>query len=327
MMLQFADPGYFILLLLPIWLLFRRHTGTTLPFSSVQQLPSAQQTWRLRMRLLLPWIQAAGLSLLIVALARPQLVQAKYLQSPIESDVLFVLDVSNSMKALDLEPNRLEAAKKMMVEMVQERPFTRFGLILFAQQAYIQLPPTRDHALLLQSIEQIQTADQLGIPDGTSLGLGIATAAGLLADAPTANRTIIVFTDGVNNDKTLDPLVAADAAATVGIRIDIIVLGQTGLVPFPQQGLTGQYVVFWESSLDANPLYDASMRTNGVMMQAGDGRSLTQLRTTITNQPAFNTNIGIYEQTLELFWVLLWGGASVLLLAFGLHCFALRMVI
>lgn len=308
---HFADLVYFWLLPLALLPLLAQFRAKSFTFSQIRLVASTQKSWRLRLRPFLPYLQTIGLLLLIVALARPQQSRTEQLTFESETAVLFALDISNSMKAQDLLPNRLTAAKQMLATVVTERPTTQFGLVLFAQNAYIQLPPTYDHSLFLRTLEQVNLAEQMGLPDGTTLGAGIATAASLLADAAADTQQIILVTDGVNTEPTADPVLAAQAAQQLGMQMHTIAIGQPGLVPFPQ---ANDAVVFWDSPLNEAVLRDVAEAGDGFYGRATDELLMQQLTAqllaaTAVSQPPITT-----QKTTELYP---WFVAAGLILLFA----------
>lgn len=303
-------PAFLLLLPLALLPLLRARRRATLPFSHTPLLHTARRSWRLRLRPWLPRLHAVGLALLILALARPQWREAQQIQSGAETAVVFALDISNSMMAQDLQPDRLTAAKQLIADVVADNPAVPFGLVLFAERAYVQTPPTRDHAALRNRLDAITFATQAGIPDGTALGTGIATAAGLLADTPAAGRTVVLLTDGTNTDPAIDPQIAAAAAAQFDIAVHTVGIGRPGLAPFPQRGADGPYLVYWESPLDEATLETVAAATNATYTRAPDADSLQQLVTTLDTTAVVQPPI--HWQARDLFpWLI---GLALLLL-------------
>lgn len=320
---HFADPTYFWLLPLALLPLLAQFRAKSFTFSQIRLVVSTKKSWRLRVRPFLPYLQTIGLLLLVAALARPQHTRTEQILFESETAVLFALDISNSMKAQDLQPNRLTAAKEMIATVIAERPTTQFGLVLFAQNAYIQLPPTYDHALFLQTLDQVNLAEPMGLPDGTALGAGLATAASLLTDSPADKRQIVLVTDGVNTEPAADPILAAQAAQQLGIQVQAIAIGQPGLVPFPQ---TNGAVVFWDSPLNEAVLRDVAEAGGGFYGRATDETLMQQLTAqllvaTAVSQPPITT-----QQTTELYPWFVAAGLLFLLTSQALRQTALRQL-
>lgn len=323
MNIHLASPHFLLLLplaLLPLW---RARRPATLTFSQLALVQTARRSWRLRLRPWLPPLQAAGLALLLLALARPQTRQPQAPLPQAETAVVFALDVSNSMTARDLIPDRLTAAKGMIAEMLTAQPQTAFGLVLFAGRAVVAAPPTRDHAVLRQVLAQADFAGRMGMPDGTALGAGIAAAAGLLVDAPADRRFVVLLTDGVSTDAALDPARAAQAAAQLNIPIYTVGLGQSGLVPFPQQGPQGEYLVYWESPLDEAGLQAIAADTDAAYARTVDALTLRQTTAVLLTETAASTPPPGWHMR-DWYAPLLGIGLALLLLAHAAQHTALR---
>lgn len=324
---HFANPAYLWLLplaLLPLW---AQRQAALLPFSQAALVAPRRRSWRLWLRPFLPWLQAVGIVLWVIALARPQLSRTEWVMYESETAVIFTLDISNSMKAQDLAPNRLAAAKQMIAAVVSGQPATQFGLVLFANRAYIQLPPTYDHALFLHTLSQVGLAEQMGLPDGTALGLGLGTATGLLADVAAEQRLIVLFTDGQNTEPSSDPVAASQTANQQGIQVHTIAIGKPGLVPFPQPKTEGETsVVYWQSPLDEAILQEVAAAGGGFYGRATDENPIRQLTGQLLSVTAVAQPPLIVEQTQELYFILLGNGLLLLLISFSLRQTVLRQL-
>ncbi|MEZ4589770.1 MAG: VWA domain-containing protein [Chloroflexota bacterium] len=320
---HFADLAYFWLLPLALLPLLAQFRAKSFTFSQIRLVVSTKKSWRLRVRPFLPYLQTIGLLLLVAALARPQHTRTEQILFESETAVLFALDISNSMKAQDLQPNRLTAAKEMIATVIAERPTTQFGLVLFAQNAYIQLPPTYDHALFLQTLDQVNLAEPMGLPDGTALGAGLATAASLLTDSPADTQQIVLVTDGVNTEPTADPILAAQAAQQLGIQVQAIAIGQPGLVPFPQ---ANGAVVFWDSPLNEAVLRDVAEAGGGFYGRATDETLMQQLTAQLLVATAVSHPPTTSQKTTELYPWFVAAGLLFLLTSQALRQTALRQL-
>ena len=298
---RIVSPEYWLCLLLLLSLLLKRRRPA-LSFSYIGLLQTERRSWRLRLRPWLLWLNRLGLFFFIVALARPQLTEVERVWLQEQTAVVFALDVSNSMIAQDLVPNRLAAAKQMILDVVAERPYTHFGLVLFAGQAYIQLPPTRDQTLFIETVNQVGLAEQMGIVDGTALGSGLATAAKLLLDLPASQRLVVLLTDGANTEATLDPVLISQAAGQLGIQIHTVALGQPGAVPFPQTNANGQTtVVYWESPLNEAVLQEIADSSQGLYGRAIEGEPMRQITDSLMDLSAVTTAAPPTNQVHELY--------------------------
>lgn len=281
MIFRFAHPAALLLLLLPVMagvliLVGRwRESHAVLNYPDMRLLGGLPVSWRARFRRLPDALRLLAWLLLALGLARPQSGQTQEIIRGQGIDIVLSLDISGSMDALDFAPqNRLEAAKSVISSFIAGREFDRIGLVVFAQDSFQQTPPTLDYAALLRSLEEIQLAPDLGLPDGTAIGLGIASAANMLRQSAAASRVIILLTDGTNNAGGIGPLTAAQAVAAFGIRVYTIGMGKTGLVPVPDD--TGGTAMV-ESDLDETTLQAIADATGGRYFRAEDPDRLQRI--------------------------------------------------
>lgn len=275
--LGFQNPEALLLLLvLPVWWLWRRkRSEDAIVFSRTGILARGPKAGRAIARLIfiLRNIAIAGV---IVALARPR--SGAHVENISSSGINIVLslDLSSSMLAQDFQPNnRLEVAKARAKEFVRSRESDRIGIVAFAGEALTQVPLTTDQPVVLQSIDNLQAGQ---LEDGTALGLGIATAANRLRDAPGKSRVMIVVTDGVNNRGDIDPLSAAKAAAVYGIKIYGIGVGTEGVAPVPVgRDVFGLRFENQPVKIDEALLRQIAALTGGRYFRARDGAALRQI--------------------------------------------------
>lgn len=284
--LRFAHPWLLLLLpLLPLLLWAARRQRAigrppALRYAAVNLLGRSGHTpWRvalLPMPMLLRWI---GLALIVIALARPQAGESRQIVAGEGVDIALALDISGSMASLDFEPdNRLAAAKTVIDAFVAARPYDRIGLVVFARDAFAQVPPTVDHNALRRLLRQVELAPQLGLEDGTAIGAGLAMAAAMLKDSPAAARVVILLTDGVNNAGAIDPFTAAQAAAALDIRVHAVGMGRPGQVPFPATNIFGEpTLTYRESALDEAALQQIAEGTGGRYFRADDTDALRRI--------------------------------------------------
>ncbi|NJN84457.1 MAG: VWA domain-containing protein, partial [Caldilineaceae bacterium] len=261
-------------------------------------------------RPLLGLLRALTLGLIILGLARPQFVEARDIIHGQGVDIALALDISGSMASLDFQPqNRLEAAKEVIEEFIAERPYDQIGLVVFASNAFNQSPPTVDKNVLGRMMEQTKLATELGIEDGTAIGMGLANAANMLKESAAKSRIVILLTDGVNNAGQMDPLTAADAAETLGIKVYTIGMGRAGQVPVPVTDAFGrERVVMQESSLDEATLQEIADRTGGRYFRAEDTQGLRQIYDEINALEKSEIEITTYANYQELMgWVVVPG--------------------
>ena len=217
--MSFANPGYLFLLLLlvPIigWYIYELHkSDASVQISNTATLKRQDRSIRLYL-LHVPFVlRTAIVILLTLALARPQLTN-RYSNKDMEGiDIMMSLDISGTMLAEDLKPNRLEAAKNVAKEFIANRENDQIGLVLFAGQSFTQCPLTTDHAALTNLFSMVQFGM---IEDGTAIGLGLANAVNRIKDSPTKSKVIILLTDGSNNRGDIAPKTAAEIAKTYGM--------------------------------------------------------------------------------------------------------------
>ena len=330
--LRFATPWLLLgLLLLPLLLHRRRRLermgdAPALRFADTHPLRTPERpSLRVRLRHLPYGLRLAGLALLVVGMARPQ---AGHTQEVIEGegvDIVVALDISGSMAALDFEPeNRLEAAREVIRDFVQRRGFDRIGLVIFARTAFDQSPPTVDHVVLERQLDQIDLAPELGVQDGTAIGLGLANAAAMLESSEVESRVVILLTDGVNNAGEIDPLTAATAADALGIRVYTIGMGRPGQVPVPVDSFFGRRIAYVESELDEASLQEIAETTGGRYYRATNAQGLASIYDEIDALERSEVELRSWARYRELAAFFLWPAALLLALDLGLRTTWLR---
>ena len=234
--ITFLHPEFFwMFLLLPLaiaWYIWKRNQQTaTLKISSLKGFKSAGSILP-KLKPVLFVLRMLALSSLIVAMARPRTVDISNQTKTTKGiDIVMAVDVSSSMLARDLKPNRLTALQKVASEFVKERVNDRIGLVLYAGEAYTRTPVTTDKGILAEALGDIKY-DRL-LQDGTAIGMGLATAVNRLKDSKAKSRIIILLTDGVNNSGTIEPETASDIAKEYGIKVYTIGIGTNGMAEFP----------------------------------------------------------------------------------------------
>ncbi len=319
MTFQFANPfalGFLAVIPLIAWLVWKKRAQqqAALQYANIAPV-RAGRGWKTRLRPLLNVARIFALVLLIVGLARPQLVEAKEIVKGEGIDIALALDISGSMASLDFQPaNRLEAAKRVLANFISERAYDRIGLVVFAKEAFNQAPLTTDHAVLNRLLENVELAPDLKIEDGTAIGLGIANAANMLKDSNAKSRVVILLTDGVNNAGQIDPQTAADAAKTLGIKVYTIGMGRTGQVPVPvTDAFGGRQIVYQESEIDEASLKQIAEKTGALYFRAQDTSGLQQIYARINALEKSQVDITNFAKHVELFgWLLLPALALVL---------------
>ena len=275
----FADSGYLYLLLLLIplivgYVLSRKKADASLQISDASVYVHAPKSYK-NYLIHIPFIlRMLALALLIMVLARPQTTNS-WQNSEMEGiDIMLAIDVSTSMLAEDLKPNRLEAAKQVAAEFINGRPNDNIGITLFAGESFTQCPLTVDHTVLLNLIKDVQCGF---IEDGTAIGMGIANAVSRLKESKAKSKVVITLTDGTNNSGDISPLTAAEIAKSFGIRVYTIGVGTNGMAPYPYQvGGTVQYVNL-PVEIDEKMLSEIASITQGNYFRATSNSKLEEV--------------------------------------------------
>ena len=295
--MTFASPAYLFLLLLLIpvagWYIYElRKADASLQMSDTQTLKKQPKSARVYL-LHVPFVlRVACITLLSVALARPQLTNRWSSESTEGIDIMMALDISGTMQAEDLKPNRLEAAKQVASDFVIARPNDQIGLVVFAGESFTQCPLTTDHAVLINLFKSVKFGM---IEDGTAIGLGLANAVNRMKDSKTKSKVIILLTDGSNNRGEIDPQTAAEIAKTYGIRVYAIGVGSHGQARVPVQTPVGVQYMMMDSEFDESTLQRIASTTGGQYFRATDNSSLKSIYEQIDQLE--KTNLRLRENT------------------------------
>ena len=232
----FEDPQYFwLLLLVPIaigWFVWKRNQQTAELKLSTTKGFSGTRGFFARFRPVLFVLRLLVLALVITALARPRAVDVSSRTNVTSGvDIVMAIDISASMLARDLDPNRLEATKEVAAEFIANRPGDRIGLVLYAGESFTKTPITSDKSIVLNSLEDVEYNNVL--ENGTAIGMGLATAVNRLKDSKAESKVIILLTDGMNNAGFIDPKIASELAAEFGIKVYTIGVGSDGTALSP----------------------------------------------------------------------------------------------
>jgi len=318
--LEFRHPWFFLLfLILPIvWYFFKKNRrAITFQFSNAAFIKPFPSTWRVRLSRLTGLLRMAALALFIVSLARPQRVNREREHETKGLDIVLSMDISGSMLAEDFKPeNRLAVAKEEAKKFIQNRENDRIGLVVFARDAFTQCPLTLDYEILTGLLDQIQIGM---IPDGTAIGMGIATAVNRLRESDAKSKVIILITDGENNAGKIDPVTAAELARSFGIKIHTIGVGRGGLVPFPiNDPLFGKRYVQAKVEVDEFVLKRVADITGGVFFRARDPRALSEIYSKINELETSELKVREYRSFDEVFRYFLIPALLFLMLEWGL---------
>lgn len=280
--LTFLNPEFFwLFLLIPlaiIWLFYKRNQQVaTLKISSIKGF-EGHTSLLVKLKPYLSVLRLIGLSSLIIALARPRTVDISNKTKTTKGiDIVMAVDVSGSMLAKDLKPNRMEALKRVAADFVEERPNDRIGLVVYASEAYTKTPVTSDKAIVEEAIKSIKYDNVL--QDGTGIGMGLATAVNRLKDSKAKSKVVILLTDGVNNAGFIEPETAADIAKQYGIKVYTIGLGSNGMAESPYAiGPNGQLLFqMMKVEIDEQLMKNIARKTDGKYFRATSNSKLAEI--------------------------------------------------
>ena len=303
--MEFGQPYYLLLILiLPLLVLWYFKKGqnqeATIRFSNLD-LISESVIRNGKMKNMFFIIGRLFIMLLIIfALARPRLSDTIRESKTEIVDILLVIDQSSSMLAQDFKPNRLEAAKEVAKKFIKDREGDRLGLIVFAGEPYIQCPLTRDINVLLEFTDEIEIIDQEH--DGTAIGMAIANSINRLRESDTKSKTIILLSDGSNNQGELDPITAAGLAAKFDIKIYTVAAGTHGLAPYPVTDKWGRQVIQKvQVDVDEESLKEIAIITGGQFFRATDNKSLLKVYEDIDALERTEIEVKEYQNYTELY--------------------------
>ena len=275
----FLNPEFFwLFLLIPIvigWQIWKRNEQTaTLKISSLQGFKASKSVLA-KLKPMLFVFRLLALSSLIIAMARPRTVDVSSKTKTTKGiDIVMSVDVSGSMLAKDLKPNRMEALKDVAENFVKARPNDRIGLVVYASEAYTKSPVTSDKAVVLDAIRSIKYDNVL--QDGTGIGMGLTTAINRLKDSKAKSKIVILMTDGVNNAGFIEPQTASDIAQQYGIKVYTIGIGSNGMADFPYAiAPNGQFLFrMMKVEIDESLLRSIAKNTGGKYFRANSNQKL-----------------------------------------------------
>lgn len=302
----FATIEYLFLLLLLIpyilwYILKRKKSEPSLQVSDTRVYAHAPKSYKLYL-LHVPFVlRVLALAMVIIVLARPQTTN-NWQNTEVEGiDIMLAMDVSTSMLAEDLKPNRLEAAKQVAAEFINGRPNDNIGLTIFAGESFIQCPLTVDHAVLLNLFQGIKgdIAQRGLIEDGTAIGMGIANAVSRLKESKAKSKVIILLTDGSNNKGDISPLTAAEIAKSFGIRVYTIGVGTNGMAPYPYPTVAGVQYIQVPVEIDESTLTKIAETTNGNYFRATSNSKLEEVYKEIDKLERTKLNVKEFSKRKE----------------------------
>jgi Ca-activated chloride channel family protein len=320
-MYRFEDPRLLILLLVIPVLVYRyvrlRHRGSaTIRYSDVESLRRSDIRRTGRFRHIVFALRVAALVGFIVAFARPQTGVTSETVTTEGIDIVLAMDVSSSMLAEDLAPNRLEAAKAVAAEFVAGRRNDRVGLVVFAGEAFTQAPLTLDHSVIVDLLTQMEVGM---IADGTTVGMGLATAVKRLQASSAESKVVVLLTDGRSNTGEIGPVTAAQMAQALGVKVYTIGVGSRGTARVPiDDPLVGRRYVTMQVDVDEPTLQAVAETTGGLYFRATDTEGLAQIYQEIDALETTEIEVENFTSYGELFHFPLAAGLILLCLEVSL---------
>ena len=331
--MEFASKEYFGLLILLIpyilwYFLYRNKREPTMLMSDTFAYRYAPKSWRMRLIHLPMWLRCVAFVLIVIVMARPQ-THNSWDNKQVEGiDIMLAMDVSTSMLAEDLKPNRLEAAKNVASEFIADRPNDNIGLTIFAGEAFTQCPMTTDHVSLINLLQSVRTdiAARGLISDGTAVGMGLANAVSRLKDSKAKSKVVILLTDGSNNMGDISPMTSAQIARSFGIRVYTIGIGTNKVAPYPMPVAGGIQYVNIPVEIDSKTLKDIAATTEGNFYRATNNRQLKQIYKDIDQLEKSKMDVKKFSKLYEVYQPFDVGALLILLLEVILRTTVLRRI-
>lgn len=280
--MEFKNPEFlWLLILVPLvmlWHLWRwRHSRARLLFPGAQRLAQLAPNRVAMLAWVLPLLRWGTLTLLILALARPQTSEQNIrTRSEKGVDIVMAIDISTSMLSRDFEPNRLEATKNVVRKFIRERLSDRVGLVLYAGEAFTKIPLSADQEMLTRAVEEITNGL---VEDGTAIGMGLATAVNRLRKSEAKSKVVILLSDGENNAGNIDPRAAAELAREFGIKVYTVGVGSDGMAPTPYAYDYNGKLLYrtMQVRIDEDLLREIARLTGGQYYRAQDATKLESI--------------------------------------------------
>lgn len=323
----FVNSEFFYLLAIPIAILIwyvikHKNTSSAILFSNTESI-NTKPTIKQKLRHLPNLLKIISSTLLIIAIARPQS-STNWEESTTEGiDIVLAMDISGSMLAEDLKPDRLEASKNVAMDFISKRINDRVGLVIFAGESFTQCPLTTDHNVLINLFKDVKSGM---IDDGTAIGMGLATAVNRLKDSEAISKVIILLTDGVNNSGMVPPLTAAEIAEKFDIRVYTIGVGTEGFAPYPFQTPFGIQYQEVEVKIDEKTLQDIATLTDGKYFRATNNNSLKEIYKDIDALEKSKIEITEFHKRSEEFLNFALSALGLLLISFILKITYLKQI-
>ena len=331
--MEFANKEYLFLLLLIIpyliwYVMFRKKSEPTLRMSDTFAFNYAPKSWRVRLMPLQLLMRIVTFTLIVIVMARPQTSNSWKNKSVEGIDIMLAIDVSTSMLAEDLKPNRIEAAKAVASEFIIGRPNDNIGLSIFAGEAFTQCPMTTDHASLLNLLQNVRTdiAARGLISDGTAIGMGLTNAVTRLKGSKAKSKVVILLTDGSNNMGDISPMTAAEIAQSLGIRVYTIGVGTNKVAPYPMPVAGGVQYVNMPVEIDTKMLADSAAATEGDFYRATNTAELKNIYKEIDRLEKSKLNVKKFSKRYEAYQPFALAAAISLLIEILLRIIVFRRI-
>lgn len=323
-----AHPEFlWLLVLVPftavaLWWYSKRKRVEAITFSDTKPLQHLPASWRTTLQWIPQGVLLLAVVFIIVSLARPQSVNQTVERKTEGIDIVVVLDLSTSMLAEDLRPNRFIAAKNLTAEFIDNRPNDRIGLVIFRRQSFTLVPPTTDYRLLKQKLMDLEMDIT---EDGTAIGMGIATAVNRLRNSSSTSKVIVLLTDGENNAGEIDPVTASDLAAAHGIRLYTIGVSTEGTAPYPvNDPVFGVRYHPIRVDIDEDMLTNIAEKTGGRYFRARDTEALRNIYSAIDQLETSELDEIIYLDRQDHYARYLFSGILLLMIGFVADKFVFR---
>ncbi|OGU58353.1 MAG: aerotolerance regulator BatA [Ignavibacteria bacterium GWF2_33_9] len=314
--MHFANPNlFYFLILIPVlaffyfWKLSKQNPQLVISTGAV--VKSIKKSPRVHLRHLPFFFTLIGLGFIIFALARPQTSSTRKEIQTEGVDIVLAMDVSTSMLAEDLKPNRIESAKKNAIKFLEERKNDRIGLVVFAGESFTQCPITIDHSILKNLVDKLKSGM---LEDGTAIGMGLATSVARLKDSKAKSKIIVLLTDGINNTGFISPETAAEIAKTFGIKVYTIGVGTRGLAPYPFKTPFGTQYQKVNVQIDENMLKKIASLTGGNYFRATNSKSLEEIYNEINSMEKTKIDVAYFTKKTEEYLIFaLFGSAFIVI--------------
>ncbi len=331
--MEFANKEYLFLLLLAIpyiiwYVMYRKKSEPTMRMSDTFAFRYAPKSWKVRLMPLQMILRLVAFTLLVVALARPQTSNSWKNRQSEGIDIMLAMDVSTSMLAEDLKPNRIEAAKMVAAEFIAGRPDDNIGLTIFAGESFTQCPMTTDHASLLNLLQNVRAdiAARGLISDGTAIGMGLANAVGRLKASKAKSKVVILLTDGSNNMGDISPMTAAEIAQSLGIRVYTIGVGTNKVAPYPMPVAGGVQYVNMPVEIDTKTLGEIAQTTHGDFYRATNTQELKKIYKEIDQLEKSKMSVKKFKKKYDAFQPFVMVAAIALMLEILLRITIFRRI-